>query len=123
MASRTHLIRIEEGKTREFYASIVRKDDEVLLQLFDSENAKFSKFEYDLKKSLPSLGSTATSIFLQTTESNVTFVFDKQSDKLNFMKIMCSSSLVKKDNDYLENLISQMDSNYVFPVNGIYASV
>ena len=123
MSSRTHLIRIEDGKTREFYASIVKKDDDILLQLFDSDNSKFSKFEYDLKKSLPSLGSTTTSIFLQTPESNITFVFDQQSDKLKFMKAMNSSSLVKKDNDYLENIINQMDSNYIFPINGIYSQI
>ena len=120
LMSRTHVIRIEDGKTKEFYAEINRKDEDIFLQLFDSENSRFSKFEYDLKRSLPSFGSTATSIFLQTPETNLTFVFDQQNEKMNFLKVMNSASLVKKDNDYCSSLLSQMENNYVFPKNGLY---
>ena len=120
--SRTHLIKIEDGKTKDFYAEFVKKDDDIHLQLFDSETSKNYKIEYDLTKSLPSLGTTATSICLLTPYYNISFVFDSQNDKNTFLKIMNSASLQKKDNDCCSNLINKMENNYIFPINGLYTN-
>lgn len=118
--SRSHLIRIEDGKTREFYGEIKKNDEEVIMALYDSETARFSKAEYDLKKCLPSFGTTATSIMLVTPDTQITLIFDTQNEKMSFFKAMTSSSLVKKDNDYISLLQTQMAPTYVFPMNGLY---
>lgn len=117
---RSHVIKLEKGKTADFYAEIVKKEDTTFLILFESENSNQWKFEYDCKKTWATNGSTLNSIYTVTPIQEFVLIFDNQTDRNNYMKKINAASLIKKDNDYIETLEEQLSPTVKFSMNGIY---
>ncbi|EAY05161.1 hypothetical protein TVAG_058180 [Trichomonas vaginalis G3] len=115
-----HVIKIEKGKTNEYYSEIVKKGDETILLLYESDTAKFAKFDYDLKKTYASSGSTVNSLYLITPLTDFILVFDGPNDKNNFLQKLTAVSIIKKDNDYMETLQEQIAPTVKFSMHGIY---